>query len=99
MTTRELLVKFQEIAKSGDDAALRAFVEEHRDNKRFISLVDLRSAFLDGFKKELQDRIVRSSEDEEELIEQEMQAYAFEIIGYVSVSAKKRARRLKVALG
>ena len=47
MSTRELLEHYQQLVEYGNQDVIDQFVEENQENKRFVSLVELRNEFLD----------------------------------------------------
>ena len=55
--TRELLVRYHEMSKVGDHKGMRSLLADNAHNKRFVSLIELREAFLTGFREEIERRI------------------------------------------
>jgi len=66
MTTRDRLVKYRELHKTNPEAAEK-FLEENKNDERFVSLVQLRGAFFSGFQKRLIERMRLSAEEKHEL--------------------------------
>jgi hypothetical protein len=54
MDTRERLQVYQELVKAKKMGEAEKFVSENQMDKRFTSLVDVRKAFLAGFREELE---------------------------------------------
>jgi hypothetical protein len=51
MTTGQLLRVHRELEKAGELEKAKAFVERNSQNKRFVSLVELRQSFLNAFRE------------------------------------------------
>jgi hypothetical protein len=60
MATEDLVKAYLKLAKSGNAKAAKAFLAEHRADKRFVSLVQLREDFVAAFRSELDRRISAS---------------------------------------
>ena len=95
MNTRERLEQFQEMVRQGKPPEeLKSFVGQNNSDKRFVSLVNLRSAFMESFKQELEKSIARSNTELAERIEYEMQEYGLDVMQYAKESAQARAKQL-----
>jgi hypothetical protein len=90
MDTRERLLKFQELSKTASSTEVDKFIDDNRDDKRFISLVDLRTAFLSGFKKEIEERLFESQQQDENdprSVDFERQSAYLDVIRYAAEQA------------
>ena len=55
MNTRQLLLKHHELSQS-DPKKAQAFLKEHSDNERFVSLIELGNSFVEGFREYMEER-------------------------------------------
>ena len=62
MTTQELLLEYQNL--DGKPEEQKLLLANNQDNKRFISLIDLRESFITGFSKALDDRLQHLKNEE-----------------------------------
>lgn len=64
MTTRQLL----EMYTDSNEKGRKELLELHQDNKRFVSLVELRNEFLEGFEKFLMEKVKEKAKELTHLI-------------------------------
>ena len=60
MTTKHLLEKYIVLIRAGKIGEAKAFAEKHKNNERFVGLVNIFEEFIGGF-KELLDQVKNES--------------------------------------
>lgn len=53
MDTKERLEKYRELVKSGTQEEIGQFIQDNSDDKRFISLVETHTEFVEAVKESL----------------------------------------------